>query len=118
MPGVSRIGIGLQSKDGHVIVHNVLPNGAAAMLVAKGDVVFAVNGTLVHEDAALAQRLIVNASTQSTDSGRVLPVRVTLGSINIPSPTGVEADFMLDFSRLDNKRNSAEFGVNEVLQSL
>merc|ERR1711934_974539 len=98
MPGEPRVGIGLVSEHGHVVVASVLPEGPAAMLVAVNEVVVAVNGTPVGADAAAAQKAIIAGTAQSTATGRMLPVRLTLGKLECNSPKGIDADFRCDIS--------------------
>ena len=98
MPGVARVGISLQQRHGRVIVHSVVDDAPAAMSVAKGDVLVAVNGEPVGADAQAAQRMIVHKTKQCTETGRVLPVRLTIGTLVLPSPKGVDE---LDMLSLD-----------------
>ena len=95
MPGSPRVGIGLQSKDGYVTVANVIDGSPASRCIAKGDIVTAVNDVLIENgDAAQAQKAILTATHQSTTTGRMLPVRLTIGTLQLASPKGVDDLFL------------------------
>ena len=115
MPGVARIGVGLQEKGGYVTVNYVLPDSPAARYVAKGEVVIAVNGVLVGADAQGAQQAIV-AALQPRMTGEYVPVRLTIGRLELPSPKGIESDFSLEFGqqlseKLQATRNGGTWSV-------
>ena len=99
MPGHSRIGIGVQSDKGYVKVASVLPDGPAARILSVDDIILAVNGKPVantgmctEDDACAVQKQIVFATNQCTSTGRMLPVRLTIATLTIASPKGIEAD--------------------------
>ena len=125
MPGEARCGVALQSKDGFVNIAKIVPDSPAAAVVHKGQTVVAVNGERVNGDAALAQRLIVCAiQAQSCTTGRLLPVRLTVGTLQLDSPKGIEADF-LDISdpiaegpKPEHDKRQPPLGVGEVVQCL
>ena len=98
MEGTARVGINLRNKHGHVMIASVLSDSPASKVLAKGDVVLEVNGVAVGHDAQTAQLAIRTASVQSTVTGHLLPVRLTVGTLELPSPKGIEADFGLDLS--------------------
>jgi len=125
-PGFPRVGIVLQQpKKGPITVASVLPDGPAAGRVTQGEVVIAVNGVPVH-DAVVAQQKIVAATGQSTSTGRLLPVRLTLGTLALPclperSPKGI-ADLRLDGGLRRRGRHESRqaraCGGGEAVQSL
>lgn len=126
MPGVARVGVGLQSRNGRVHIATVNPGGPAALLVTKDDVLLAVNGVPIENgDALAAQKAIVSATHQSTETGRMLPVRLTLGTLQLPSPKGVD-DLFLEIWESEQhgeqasprKKPSVPLQVSEVVQSL
>ena len=88
------MGIGLQSKGGYVTVANVVDGSPAAACVAKGDIIVAVNDVPVQNDASAAQKAILTATHQSTTTGRMLPVRLTIGTLQLASPKGVDELFL------------------------
>ena len=127
MPGAARVGVELQQRGGVVVVAGVMPDSPAAMLIAKGEVLLAVNDTQVGDDAKMAQRCIVTAITsQSTPSGRLVPVRLTVGSLEMSSPKGIDDLQLLDLRlEADDKeeptfdpKRMAPLGVSEVVQAL
>ena len=119
MPGSSRVGIGVKRKHGVVNIVDVVPGGPSALHVAVGDVLVEVNGTAVGKDAGLAQRLILTAVNQSTTTGQLMPVRLTLGTLELPSPKSVDDD--LDFSldlEMDSDQSGGGAQRREVVQTL
>ena len=127
MAGTQRVGINMQRQRNHVRIHSVLLDSPAALQVCKGEVLVAVNGQPVGSDAAAAQRMLQAATSQCTATGRVLPVRLTLGSLALASPKGIdELDLSLDVggNAVDisdgepDVRRAPPLDEREVVQSL
>ena len=119
MAGVARVGVGLTSSAGRVIIDHVIEDSPASMVLQKGDVVLAVNDSVLHDDAEKAQRCIMAATAQCTSSGKMLPVRLTIASLDVESPKGIEADFSVAFAEANAaSKKVAPPDVREVVQSL
>lgn len=126
MPGVARVGIGLLPKDGYITIASVLPDGPAAAVICCGEVLLAINGVPVEPGgninaAKAAQSRIAAATMQDTGSGRLEPVRLTLGSLALASPKGVDdLDLLVDVSdsSTHDPKRCPPIGVNEVVQSV
>jgi len=110
MAGVARIGINLHRHKNCVMIASVTPDSPASTLVCKGDVLIAVNNEPVADDPEKASKQIMVATAQCTSTGRLLPIQLTLGKLQVASPKGIEADF------LDMRQPPLD--VSEVTQSL
>ena len=98
-----------------------------AAVVCSGEVLLAVNGVPIKGGdlaaAKAAQTSIAAATMQDTGTGRLRPVRLTLGSLALASPKGVDdlKNLFFDCDRkpaaLDPKR-CPPLGVSEVVQSI
>jgi predicted metalloprotease with PDZ domain len=110
MAGVARIGINLHRHKNCVMIASVTPDSPASTLVCKGDVLIAVNNEPVAYDPEKASKQIMVATAQCTSTGRLLPIQLTLGKLQVASPKGIEADF------LDMRQPPLD--VSEVTQSL
>ena len=118
-----RIGVELEKNNGHVVLAAVVPGSPAshalpAMAVDTTEViaVLAVNGQTVGDDAALAAKLIAAGSVQCTSTGKMQPIRLTIGRLQecdeLHSPKGID-ELELGDLLIKQPRH-----VTEVVQSI